>query len=297
MPAQRWRRGACWAAEPMPARRDLLRGIAAAGVAAAFPVRGLAQGATAGFEAARLEQGGWARGLTRPGASVMLDGRPVAVAADGRFFLAFDRDAAAAAELAVQLPGGAGLSQALVIGARPWRIEQVNAPIRPPAMPSETFLAVRKLERERIDAARARVTGAQGWRQAFSWPARGRLSGHFGAQRVYQGTPGSYHGGTDIAGPVGSTIVAPADGVVILAAEVAFTLEGHLLMLDHGAGLNSAMLHCSELLVQEGEPVRQGQAIARIGQTGRATGPHLHWGLRWQEARLDPELFVAGLPG
>jgi len=78
----------------------------------------------------------------------------------------------------------------------------------------------------------------------------------------------------------------------ILAAEAPFTLEGHLLMLDHGAGLNSAFLHCSALLVKEGDAVTQGQTIGRIGATGRSTGPHLHWSLKWQEVRLDPLLFL-----
>jgi murein DD-endopeptidase MepM/ murein hydrolase activator NlpD len=228
---------------------------------------------------------------------VQLDGQPVACGSDGRFFVAFDRDAGPVASLLVRLAGGLGLSQSLAIQPRHWQIEQVDAPFHPPELPDEAYLALRKIERERIDAARARETGAQGWRQAFAWPARGRISGHFGAQRIYRGTPGSYHGGTDIAGPAGAPIMAPADGVVILAAEQPFTLEGHLLMVDHGAGLNSAFLHCSQLLVREGEPVRQGQEIGRIGMTGRATGPHLHWGLRWHEARLDPELVVSGLPG
>lgn len=295
MPARKWQPGGCWPADPvMLGRRDVLRG-AAAGLA--LPMAVWAQGAVTGFEAGRLEQGGWARGRTQPGATVRLDGKPLVVAADGRFFIAFDRDAGPVAALAVQLPGGVGLTQTLTIAARQWQIEQVDTPLRPPGIPSDAFLAMRKVERERIDAARVMQTGAQGWRQAFTWPARGRISGHFGAQRIYEGTPGSYHGGTDIAGPAGAPILAPADGVVILAAEQAFTLEGHLLMVDHGAGLNSAMLHCSELLVREGDAVHQGQVIARIGMTGRATGPHLHWGLRWQAARLDPELFVAGLPG
>jgi murein DD-endopeptidase MepM/ murein hydrolase activator NlpD len=85
---------------------------------------------------------------------------------------------------------------------------------------------------------------------------------------------------------------APADGVVILAAESPFTLEGRLLMIDHGMGLNSAFLHCSELLVREGERVTQGQPIGRIGMTGRASGPHLHWSIKWRDARLDPLLFA-----
>jgi murein DD-endopeptidase MepM/ murein hydrolase activator NlpD len=86
--------------------------------------------------------------------------------------------------------------------------------------------------------------------------------------------------------------VAPADGVVVLAAADPFTLEGRLLIVDHGAGLNSAFLHCSALLVSEGDRVRQGQPIGRVGMTGRATGPHLHWSIKWREARLDPILLA-----
>jgi murein DD-endopeptidase MepM/ murein hydrolase activator NlpD len=79
---------------------------------------------------------------------------------------------------------------------------------------------------------------------------------------------------------------------VILAAASPFTLEGRLLMIDHGMGLNSAFLHCSSLAVAVGDRVRQGQVIGRIGMTGRATGPHLHWSIKWQQSRLDPLLFV-----
>jgi murein DD-endopeptidase MepM/ murein hydrolase activator NlpD len=80
--------------------------------------------------------------------------------------------------------------------------------------------------------------------------------------------------------------------VVILAAQSPFTLEGNLLMIAHGMGLNSAFLHCSQLLVHEGERVRQGQVIGRVGMTGRATGPHLHWSIKWRDSRLDPLLFA-----
>jgi murein DD-endopeptidase MepM/ murein hydrolase activator NlpD len=96
----------------------------------------------------------------------------------------------------------------------------------------------------------------------------------------------------DIAAPNGTYFVAPADGVVTLAATDAFTLEGHLLMIDHGMGLNSAFLHCSELLVKEGDHVKQGQVIGRVGATGRASGPHLHWGMKWNNARVDPKLLI-----
>ena len=147
------------------------------------------------------------------------------------------------------------------------------------------------------DAARAQRTTAQGWRQTMLRPAPGRFSGRFGSQRIYRGQPGAYHGGLDMASPSGTPFVAPADGVVVLAAETPFTLEGRLLMLDHGMGLGSAFLHCSTHLVRVGERVARGQPIGTVGMTGRATGPHLHWAWGWQVGtqlrRLDPLLFLA----
>jgi murein DD-endopeptidase MepM/ murein hydrolase activator NlpD len=241
-------------------------------------------------------QGGWMKGVAPAGvARLELDGQPIRVASDGSFFIAFDRDAASSASLVARLEDGRRIARQLAVAPRAWKIEHVNVPRRRGG-PTEAFMRIRRPELERINAARALDTGSQGWRQKFIWPAVGRISGRFGSQRIYRGEPGSYHSGIDIAGATGTPFVAPADGVVILAADREFTLEGKLLMLDHGMGLNSAFLHCSELLVKEGEAVRQGQVIGRIGSTGRATGPHLHWGLKWNDARLDPSLLVGPMP-
>lgn len=238
-------------------------------------------------------QGGWARGTAPAGTTKLtLDGRPVPVAPDGRFLIAFDRDATAAARLVATLADGRLVTRELAISPRAWNIERVNIARRAEG-PTEAFMRLRRPELARINAAREQQTGAQGWRQQFIWPATGRLSGMFGSQRIYRGEPGSYHSGIDIAtGTSGTPFVAPADGVVILAAQTPFTLEGRLLMIDHGMGLNSAFLHCSELMVREGDAVKQGQLVGRIGATGRATGPHLHWSIKWGNARLDPILFT-----
>lgn len=241
-----------------------------------------------------LTQGGWAKGTAPAGTQrLLLDERPVAVAADGKFFIAFDRDADGSATLVAETSDGRRVVKPLTVSPRAWNIERVPVGPRPGSLPSEAFRIRREGELARINSARALDTGSQGWRQRFIWPVKGRLSGMFGSQRIYNGTPGSFHTGTDIAtGESGTPFVAPADGVVILAAQSPFTLEGNLLMIDHGMGLNSAFLHCSQIMVREGDVVRQGQLIGRIGATGRATGPHLHWSIKWSAARLDPILFT-----
>lgn len=270
-------------------------GGAAQGPAAVGMAR--ADNGTAGFRwTGQTIQGGLIIASAPPGAvSVMLDGTPLALAPDGRFVAGFDRDAGPLATLSATMVDGRQVTQALTIAPRAWRIERLNTLPRFPA-PDPVMARLRPAELALIVAARARATDAQGWRQRFAWPATGRISGLFGAQRIYRGEPGSYHSGTDIALPTGSPVVAPADGVVILAADRPFTLEGNLLIIDHGGGLNSAFLHLSRIDVKVGDAVRQGQLIGAVGATGRATGPHLHWSLRWRGARLDPMLAAGAMP-
>ncbi len=232
-------------------------------------------------------------------ASVAFNGNPVPLDAQGFFVIGFDRDAENSASLAATLRNGQTVDRYLPVRPTPWKIEHVNANPTGGAATTAEFQARRGPELARINAARAKRVESSGWRQQFIWPfdywatTGGRLSGQFGAQRIYNGSPGSYHSGMDIAAPTGTVFKAPADGVVVLAASgTPFTLEGHLLMIDHGMGLNSAFLHCSELLVTEGQIVKQGQPIGKVGATGRASGPHLHWGMKWNAARVDPKQMV-----
>lgn len=247
-------------------------------------------------------QGGLLVGEAPAGATAVMlraPGQPdrAAALADGRFVVGFDRDAGPTAELVATLADGREVRRALTVAPRAWRIERIDAPLRAGRTTAE-FDAVRPGELERIAAARAADTGAVGWRERFRWPATGRLSGLFGSQRVYRGVPGSFHSGADVALPTGAPVLAPASGVVVLAADSTrpFTLEGGLLIVDHGGGLSSAFLHLSRIDVREGERVSAGQRIGAVGATGRATGPHLHWGLRWRGARLDPLLVAGPMP-
>jgi murein DD-endopeptidase MepM/ murein hydrolase activator NlpD len=240
-----------------------------------------------------LTQGGWIRGKVPSGTvSAQLGDQPLQLAPDNSFFAAFDRDAGTMVTLRANTRSGTALEKSLAIKPRDWAIEHVNVARAPGGAASEAFLARRRPELERIGLARAQDTGSQGWQQTFIWPAPGRISGRFGSQRVYRGEPGAYHSGLDLAGGAGTVFNAPADGVVVLAANQPFSLEGHLIIVDHGQGLNSAFLHASEILVREGQAVKQGEPLGRIGATGRATGPHLHWSIKWRDARLDPLLFL-----
>jgi hypothetical protein len=241
-------------------------------------------------------QGGLLLGVAPSGTvSLSLNEKPVALASDGRFLIGFGRDAAAEWVIDATLGDGRHVRQVLQVAPRAWDIQSLPTLPRG-TTPTPEFLARRKIEQERIATARAIRSGSDGWRQSFVWPVTGRISGVFGSQRIYAGEPGAPHSGVDVARPTGTPVAAPADGVVILAAEAPFTLEGNLLMIDHGMGLNSAFLHLSRIDVRAGERVTRGQIVGAIGSTGRATGPHLHWGMMWDGVRIDPQLLVGPMP-
>lgn len=239
--------------------------------------------------AGTAQQGALLRGnAPRDTVSIVLDNREVPVAPDGRFVIGLDRDAPASMRLVARLRDGREVVQALSVLRRLWPIQNINM-ARPAAGPTPEFARLRESELIRIGAARQAASASSGWAQQLILPARGRISGVFGSQRVYRGVPAAYHSGLDIAAGAGAPVVAPADGVVTLAPPPSFSLEGNLVIIDHGHGLTSAFLHLSSASVRVGQAVRQGQEIGRVGATGRATGPHLHWSLVWNGARLDPQ--------
>ena len=247
--------------------------------------------------AGELTQGGWIRGTVPSGTvSARLGDQEIAFDLQGRFFAAFDRDAGPTAQLVAILANGDTVNAIIPVSPRAWELEYVNTALRPGGGSSADFQRRRQPELDAIWNARTANMPATGWQEDWIWPVTGRISGRFGSQRIYRGEPGSYHSGLDIARPTGTAIVAPASGVVTLATAAPFSIEGNLLIIDHGQGLNSAFLHLSRIDVAEGDRVVQGQTLGAIGTTGRSTGPHLHWSIKWHLARLDPLLFVGPMP-
>ena len=125
-------------------------------------------------------------------------------------------------------------------------------------------------------------------------PVEGRHSSTFGRRRIINGQPRKPHSGLDIAAPTGTPVFAPADGTVIGGGD--FFFNGNSLFIDHGEGLISMFCHLDEQLVEIGTRVSQGALVARVGATGRVTGPHLHWSLSLNDARVDPLLYTAVSP-
>lgn len=125
----------------------------------------------------------------------------------------------------------------------------------------------------------------------FDLPAKGRISGNFGLQRYFNNQPRQPHSGIDIAAPVGTPVVAPAPGVVVEVGDYFF--NGRTVFIDHGQGLVSMYNHLHRVHVTPGTPVKRGQRIGEIGASGRVTGPHLHWTVSLNNARVDPLLLIS----
>lgn len=236
-------------------------------------------------------QGGLVLGHVSPGAQVLFGGRTVRVSDEGGFLIGFDRDEAAAVTLTATLPDGNVIERQLKIASRDYDIQRVDGLPQNTVTPSEQELRRIRAENARIGAARDRDDARTDFLSGWIWPARGRITGVYGSQRILNGEPRWPHYGVDVAGPVGTPVVAPADGVITLAAPD-MLLSGGTIILDHGHGLSSSFLHLSKLVVSTGDAVRQGQKIGEIGATGRATGPHLDWRMNLMDRRLDPQLLV-----
>ena len=240
---------------------------------------------------ASASQGAMVIGNTYPAAVVEYAGRTLRVTPYGSFVFGIGRDATGEAVLRIKQPATGGVEHRIAITPRDWPVERIDGV--PPATVDPPKAIAQRIQREqaRVAAARERDDARTGFAQVFAWPLQGRISGRFGNQRVYNGTPKSPHSGMDIAAPAGTPVKAPADGVVSFA-DAGLYLTGGTLVLDHGHGISSNFLHLSRIDVRPGDVVRQGDVIGAVGATGRATGPHLHWGMNWFDVRIDPLLVL-----
>lgn len=235
-------------------------------------------------------QGEWVQGgvvvVQLPvGVKAWADDKPLMLDSSGRSLLGLGRDATSVA-LKVQ-QGDEVRAWRAEVQARTYDVQRIDGlpdkKVNPPAADVEA------IKKNNADIAKARALRTEYALPLLPmrWPVSGRISGVYGSQRVLNGQPRRPHFGVDVAAPEGTPVYAPADGRVVLR-DGGMVLTGQTLMLDHGLGLKSIYVHLSDMLVQPGEVVVRGQMIGRVGKTGRATGPHLHWGVSWFDVQVDP---------
>ncbi|HEY4942983.1 MAG TPA: M23 family metallopeptidase [Rhizomicrobium sp.] len=233
-----------------------------------------------------LEQGSLIVGRTMAGAHVTFDGEALHVSPEGIFACGLDWDRTKAARI---VAGFTEVDQAvrdIVPIVRQYNVQHVNG--LPPSTVSPPPDVLERIKDEHRRLAEARRTDSEHvwFADPFDWPAPGIMSGVFGSQRIDNGKPMSPHMGVDMANAEGTPIHAPTDAVVALTDD--FFLEGGFTLLDHGHGVFTHYMHQSARLVKAGDAVKRGDIIGHIGKTGRATGPHLHWGMNWFQVKLDP---------
>jgi murein DD-endopeptidase MepM/ murein hydrolase activator NlpD len=186
--------------------------------------------------------------------------------------------------------GGERAALTIEIHPRAFAVERltVDKKYTQPDAAAETRIAREAAELNELWVA---VTPERIWMKAFVRPTTGPLGSPFGLRRFFNGEPRSPHAGVDLKAAAGTEIVASNTGRVAMARDLFFT--GNTVVLDHGLGLYTIYAHLARIDVKEGALVQRSQRIGLVGATGRATGPHLHWGVKLAGARVDP----ARLPG
>ena len=241
------------------------------------------------------QQGSLLLGQVEPGTTLSHQGQMIKTTADGQFLFGLGRNAPATSTFVVTDLTGVKTTEAFRVAARNYTIQKVEGvpqrTVEPPAgqlqrIQSDSALVVQ---------ARRLVSDKTDFLSGFIKPLEGPITGVYGSQRYYNGVPKSPHYGLDYAASTGTIVKAPAAGVVRMAHNDLF-YSGGTLIIDHGHGLSSSFLHLSEILVEEGHRVQQAEPIARVGSTGRATGPHLDWRMNWLNQRIDPALVLESFP-
>ncbi len=208
---------------------------------------------------------------------------------DGKVVFGLGRDAPATASVIINYTDGSQKTLKFPVEQRKYDIQKITGVEQKHVEPSAEFTARINREAAAVAAVRKHASDRTDFLKPFIWPAKGPVTGVYGSQRFYNGVAKNPHFGIDIAGPKGAPVIAPAAGKVIFANDDLF-FSGGTLIIDHGFGINSTFIHLSKIEVKLDDEITQGQLIARIGATGRATGPHLDWRINWFDERLDPQL-------
>ena len=221
---------------------------------------------------------------------VMLDNKTLDIDASGIFIFGFDRNAKGIHTLEIIFSNKKSVNKKLKLKKRKYKIQRINRMKQSLVTPPKKAFKRIKQESKMMRKARSKVGELKVpyFENGFIRPVKGgKLSGVFGSQRILNGIPKSPHNGIDVSVPKGTPVKAASGGKVLIAGNK-FYFNGNFVLIDHGFGLTTVYLHFSKLNVKTGQMVKKGDIIGYVGATGRATGPHLHWGAKWYNKRIDP---------
>ncbi|MBR1948697.1 MAG: M23 family metallopeptidase [Alphaproteobacteria bacterium] len=236
-----------------------------------------------------IKQGEFVIGKAKGAANVNLNGDDLLLSNDGYFLLAFGRDEKNTQKL--QITANEDFNYSFDVGETKWDVQNIKGVPPRKVTPSDSDLAAIELERKVVRASLRGLKDNTAWLSGFIIPVEGRISGKFGGQRIMNNVPKSPHQGMDIAAKEGTKIKASADGEIVLAYPDLF-YSGNVVVIDHGYGLQTIYAHMKDMSVKVGQKVSQGDIIGTVGKTGRATGPHLHWGASLRNVRFNPQSLI-----
>lgn len=236
-----------------------------------------------------IKQGEFVIGKAKDATKISLNDEDILLSKDGYFLLAFGRDEKNTQKLTVTTDED--INYSFDVGTTKWDVQNIKGVPPRKVEPSDSDLAAIELERKVVRASLKGVKDNTAWLSGFIMPIEGRISGKFGGQRIMNKVPKNPHQGMDIAAKEGTSIKASADGEVVLAYPDLF-YSGNVVVIDHGFGLQTIYAHMKDMKVKVGQKVSQGDIIGTVGMTGRATGPHLHWGASLRNVRFNPQSLV-----
>ena len=227
---------------------------------------------------------------TFPGSNVRLDGNNILVSDQGVFIVGFQRDPNPIQVLEIIYDKKVIEKITLNVRKRTYNIQRINGIEKEKVDPPKSVLDRIYLERKSVRESRNKALLIEQlfYNNGFTVPASGPISGVYGSQRILNGNAKSPHYGIDIALPEGDKVFAPMDGIILFTHNDLY-FSGGTIIIGHGQGLTTSYLHLSEISVKNDEFVKRGDLIGKVGSTGRATGPHLHWGAELNGKRLDPQ--------
>lgn len=205
---------------------------------------------------------------------------------NGTFLLALGRDEASKAHLQIKTSEGIK-NYTLEIGATSWDIQNIKGIPPRKVTPSDSDMRSIEYEQKLVKAAQQTKNLTPMWQSGFVNPLEGRISGEFGGQRIMNGVKKNPHSGQDIAAMEGTPIKSSGDGIVTLS-ETGLFYSGNVVIIDHGYGLHTIYAHMKDINVKRGDQIKKGDIIGTVGKTGRATGPHLHWGASVNGIKFNP---------